>query len=798
MKLLRFFKGSSLLNILGMTAAFAALYILLVQVNYDLGYNKNIKDADRLYIMAIGSWHNEGRYQTGTNRPFSKAICESTPLVESWGVAEVGEIGASSVFVGENRDGAEFKFCTYQMTENAFEVFGFEAVQGTFKGMGKEPKAAICEKAAEVMGVGIGDMIWLDGYGYPFTVGAIYRAPSKNSDIGDAQVICSLNYEEQSLDNFSEWGYRHFVKLHSAEDKEAFEAHALEVIKREAEKLFSMNPAYTPTQQEKDDYINRAKITLIPITDLYFNKLIDSPAGRSGNLTTTLTLLGVAVLIVLITLINFVNFFMAQVPQRIRSVNTKKVLGSSRGALIGGFMLESGVLVAISFLLAAAVVLLFKSSTYANLISCPLDFEANMFVVVLSFAVALIMTVASSVYPAFYITSFPPALAIKSGFGMSQSGRTLRYSLIGLQFVISLSFVICAIFIKMQHSYMMNYDMGFDKENLYSMLYQIQDNSQRDAFNDELLKNPAIKDVTWAGGPMVQPATRMGWGRMFKGEQINFDAYPVAWNFLDFMGIEITEGRNFSRADEQSEDGVFIFNQVAKESFGFTLEDRVQGHTNNATEIAGFCKNAKIRPLQYSDQPFAFYVFGKNPWWALYRLYVRSSAGATYQDVVEAINGAMLKIDPNFDINRWEVNFYDKELGAQYQKEQDLTTMVNLFTVLAIIISLMGVFGLVVFETQYRRKEIGVRRVHGATIGGVIKMFNIRFLKILGICFLIAAPISYLIVNSYYSTFAYSSPIYWWVFALALAAVGAIIVAVVTLSSYRAATENPVESLKAE
>ena len=289
----------------------------------------------------------------------------------------------------------------------------------------------------------------------------------------------------------------------------------------------------------------------------------------------------------------------------------------------------------------------------------------------------------------------------------------------------------------------------------------------------------------------------MGWGRIFKGEQINIDSYPVSWNFLKFMGIDIVEGRDFTPADEKSEHGVFIFNQIAKEKYGFTLEDKVKGHSAE-TEIAGFCEDFQFRPLQYELNPFAFYIFGKNPWWDLTHLYIRTSPGASYQDVQATVNNTILKFNPGANLNRFRLQFFDEELGRQYRKEKDLTTMITLFTLIAIIISLMGVFGLVVFETQYRRKEIGVRRVLGSSVGEILKMFNMRFLKMLAVCFVIAVPISYFIIDFYYSTFAHSSPIYWWVFAAAGAAVALIVAAVVTVTSLRSATENPVESLRSE
>ena len=794
----KLFKGSGILNLLGMTAAFAALYILLVQVYYDLSYNKGIKDAERIYIMATPSWFEQGQYQVNLNRPLQKAILDQAGMGESWGVAYIGGDGKNYTQVGEGDDARKFQIGTSQLTRGALDVFGFKPLVGTFDGMDKEETVAISETAAKVMGIGVGDAIRIGSNKTPKTVVAVYEDMPNNSDLNNIQIFFCNNLETQSIDNFSEWSYNHFVKLNSPDSKEEFEAHA----KKTVEEFWRTRMESAPedvkgsvSQREIDEQISRCIVTLLPFEDMYYNKQIYQPAGRTGNKTTTLTLLAVSILIVVVTLINFVNFFFAQIPMRIRGVNTRKILGSSRGALVGSLMFESGMLVAISLCAAVAVVLLFKGSTYANLISCSLAFEDNLPVVGMTIIAALVMTVASSVYPALYITSFPPALAVKGGFGATQKGKALRYALICLQFVISISFVICAMFVKKQHSFMMNYDMGFNKEYLLTASIGVAD-TERDAFSDELLKSPHIKDVAWAAGPLVN-SSRMGWGRTFKGEQINLDSYPVSWNFLRFMGIDVVEGRDFTKADEQCEHGVFIFNQIAKNKYGFTLEDRIKGHSK-ATEIAGFCEDFQFRPLQYELNPFAFYIFGKKPWWDLNHMYIRTEPGAPFQQVNEVVKETILKFNPSANVSGFTLNFFDEELGEQYRKEQQLTTMVTLFTLLAIIISLMGVFGLVIFETQYRRKEIGVRRVHGSSILDILVMFNKKFAKLLVVSFVVAAALSWFVIDYYYSTFAHSAPMSWWVFALALLLVSAIVFMVVTIGSWRAATENPVSSLRSE
>ncbi len=792
--LLKIFKGSSLLNILGMTAAFAALYILLVQVNYDLGYNKGIKELDKIYIVACKSWFTPGNYSTNRNRPLTKMVLDQAPVVEIYGVAEL-EGYKSKVKVGNGTDEREFNLQFAQFALNAIKLFGFEAMQGSFDGMDTKMSVAVSESAAKLMGISVGDEVRFDDIngGEIVTVAAVYKDMPMNSDL-DIDVLFAMNYETQSLDNWSEWSYHHYAKINNPEDIPAFEEQANELIVKNVKEQFGSYPG--ATDDDINDYASKAAVKLLPLKDKYFTGNLDSAPGRTGNKTTTLTLLAVAILIVVITLINFVNFFFAQVPERIRAVNTKKILGSSRASLVMHFMVEAGILVLISLAFAVAVVLLFKSSTYANLVNCSLAFGENIFVVVITAVAALVMTIAASVYPAFYITSFPPALAIKGAFGMTQSGKTLRYTLIGLQFVISISFVICAWFIKLQHSYMMNYDMGFNKENLMTVNWVPFQKGQREAFESELLKNPQIKGCAWAASDFVAPE-RMGWVRSYKGEQINFQAYAVSYNFLQFMGIDVVEGRDFTKADEQCENGIFIFNQAAKDKFGFTLEDKVSGHKVD-TDIAGFCKDFQFKPLQYGVDPFAFYVFGKNGWREPRHLYFRTAENTNLKDVIAHVKESIVKIAPKYSVNDFEVRFFNEELGRQYEKEQQLTKMVTLFTILAIVISLMGVLGLVIFETEYRRKEIGVRRVHGATIGGILEMFNMKFAKILLICMFVAAPVSWFIIDYYYSSFAYSSPMYWWVFAGAFVVVALIVFAVVTLCSWRAATENPVSSLRSE
>ncbi|MEG0517321.1 MAG: FtsX-like permease family protein, partial [Bacteroidales bacterium] len=395
--------------------------------------------------------------------------------------------------------------------------------------------------------------------------------------------------------------------------------------------------------------------------------------------------------------------------------------------------------------------------------------------------------------------SFPAAMVLKGSFSASKSGKRLRMILIGLQFTISIGLIIATMFIKMQHNYMMQYNMGFNKEMLLSSYIPnkiISTVEQREAFANKLKENPQIKDLSFSDGNLIAPQ-RMGWGREFKDKEISLQCMPVSWDFLRFIGIEIVEGRDFSREDEFKENGTFILNQTACKEYEITLQDKLSGH-NGPTEIAGICKDFNFKPLQYGITPFSFYVFGAKGWRMPQHLYLRTTQNADIPAVIEYLKNTIMDFSPDTRRDKLEVEFFDQELGRQYKSEQKLTILISLFTALSIIISLMGVFGLVLFETQYKRKEIGLRRVHGSTVGQILGIFNMKFVRIILVCFVIAAPLSYIIVDHWLSTFAYRTPIHWWVFAIALCVILLITVVIVTLRSLKAATDNPIDAIRTE
>ncbi|MGM9785395.1 MAG: FtsX-like permease family protein [Candidatus Cryptobacteroides sp.] len=785
--------AASLLNILGMAMAFAALYIIMVQVNYDLGYNRKIKDSDRIYVVTMPDWYTPGNWMPWMSRPLCEAAIENVPCVECGGTAVLGR---DMTRLSREEDGSgEFYINFGKVSSGALQVFNFETVEGSIEDLAPWKDLIISDTKAEELGLHAGDVLYSrgnDGTVNQYNVKAIFRHYPSNSDLSDSDCITNIGGE--NIEEFSEWSYPYFVKLRSEEDKELFEQQAFDYIV----KTF-LNMAEEQGEEVSDEDLEeskaRLKIKLFPFEDIYFEKTLSSP-GKSGSKTTTYTLLAIAILVIVIAFINFINFFFALVPVRLRSVNTKKILGASRGRLVTGIVCESVVMIIIALALAAGAVKLFCGSSLASLIPCSALFSKNIGVMVFTALGGVILAVVSSLYPALYITSFSPAFALKGSFGTASKGKAFRIGLIGFQFTVSIVLIICASFVTMQRQYMLHYDMGFDRSQLLQVYTSSKIANMRKTATSALKTNPEIKDITFANGDIVSNY-RMGWGRQFKGEQINFMCYPVQWNFLSFMGIDIVEGRDFMESDEICENGVFIFNEAARDKFGLTLEDKMQGHQGE-TEIAGICKNFNYKALSEGVEPFALYVFGKNSWKSLNTLYIRTQPGADIPVLIDWIKTQLSEMDPSTPKDNFEVSFFDSRLDSEYGREKKTSRIILLFTILAIVISLMGVFGLVMFEAEYRRKEIGIRRVNGATVNDILGMFNAKFVKIVLVCFVIAAPVGWFITDNYLKNFAYRMPVYWWVFVLSLLAVLLVTVTVVTLRSLSAALSDPVKSLKTE
>lgn len=800
---LRRYKISSLLNVIGLTLAFTAFYVIMTQVWWELGYNRSLHEADRIYLVENEDWYEPGKWSSWLNRPVPERVIASTAGVEVGGCMW-GGFGSGTCWTSNEPSFGYNKFSAScgSVSLPFLDVFAFRSVEGDVHDLGKPKSVIVSREAAERMRVGVGSLIWVDtDEPQPdgaMEVVAVFEDFPDNSLLGECEVVKNLG--ETNLYTTSEWSFNYFVKFRPGADPDEF-ARQWTNVNQEMQREAAEKRAAAGDAADDDDESGIYGVRLSPVSDLYFESDSQAPC-RQGSVVTTYTLLGIAVLVIVLAFINFVNFFFALVPVRIRTVNTFKVFGAPASSLRFNFVFEAFGLVLIALLAAWYVSFALQGTEFASYISASLALSQNLEVVGLVAVVAFVMALAASLYPAWYITSFAPALVVKGSFGGTRSGRRLRTLLLGVQFFISIGLIIATSFIRLQHDYMMHYDMGFDKENLLAARLSERGAVSYDALRQKLLSDPQVKDVTGATSRLVSVG-RMGWGREFKGRQVAFQSYVVQPDFLRVMGIPITDGRDFLESDFDKELGTMIFNEAARREFEMQVGDRINGFVSPDEQIVGFCADFNFKPLQYGVSPFCFYLLPKkiqqeNYWHLPHVVYVRMTPGADIAAVTAHIRRCIAEVDPRTEPGDIVVRVFDEELGLEYDNERKLTAIVGLFALLAVVIALMGVFGLVLFETQHRRREIAVRRVMGASRGEILAMFNRRYVMLVAVCFVLAVPVSIWAVRHWLAGFAYAVPLYWWVFALALAGVLAVTALTVTVRSWRAVNENPAESVKSE
>ena len=790
---LRRYKASSLLNIVGLTLAFTACYIILVQVRWEMTYNRTLRDSERIYLVESTDWYTPGAWQSWLCRPMVERFITSTSAVESGGCTW-GGFGPMTV-LRENASKMGYdrfnNIYTGSISLPLLDVFDFKSVAGDVHDLKRAQSVIISRSTAEQLGVGVGDMIWCN-IDQPTAenareVVAVFEDFPANSLMAKCHMANDLG--DRSLDDPSEWSYNYYIRFQPGTD--------LRTVIKEWKRLFV---EMYPGEANEEGQLETEPFRLSCIRDLYFEEDSRVPCAQ-GSLVTTYTLLGIALLVIALAFINFVNFFFALVPVRIRTVNTFKVFGAPNASLRFGFVIEAVGLVVIALLLAWYLAFAIQSTELASYISAPLNLAQNLPVIGVLLAVAVVMALVASLYPAWYITSFPPAMVVKGSFSGTAGGRRLRTLLLGFQFTISLGLIVATGFILLQHNFMLRQEMGFDRRNLMAVQLSEKAALGYDALRDRLLTDPRVVDVTGAEGRLVG-VNRMSWGRNYKGQRVSMQAYIVRWNFPKMMGIAITDGRDFLETDEHKETGMLICNEAARREYGFELGDEIGGFCGT-DPLVGVCADFHFRPMQYDIIPFVFYVIPEEMSQnaggrASQLLYLRYRPEADVEGVADYLRRCIAETDPHLTPGEILIRTFEEELGEQYAKERRLATVVGLFTLLSVVIALMGVFGIVLFETQHRRREVAVRKVMGATTAEILRLFNRHYIQLVVVSFVIAAPLSLWIVRRWIASFAYRTPIHWWVFAAAFVAVLLVTIGTVTFCSWRTAGENPADSVKSE
>ena len=780
MKIFRKTGVSTLINILGMSVAFAAAMILMVQVKWDATYDKNFEGHEQVFRME-NNWMDKGLFSTHISRPMIERSRGSSPNIEA--ICTWQPLGDEILYKEGERE-SPVTIPVAKVDSSFFSVFPVEWVEGSAREFEANRTAVINEAFAKMI---FGDesavgKILENTNGAQRRIIGVFRNTPRNYSV-HMGMLSTLG--KNDLENFNEWSYTSYLKLKDPSmEKETEDA------------IYTAVGEYISSEEEtRAQYRNGFRIS--QIHDAHFERDVRANVP-SANKAITITLTAIAILLILIAIINFINFAFAEIPFRIKNINTRKVLGEGRGSLTSRQLLNAGLIALVAFGLACLIVHVVSGTSWASYVSDSIALKDNIGIVAITLCVALLSAVAAGIAPALYSTSQPAALVLKGSYGTSVKGRGLRNALVALQFILSFVFILMALYVNVQTKFMAHKDMGFPQENILQVWCGFYAGRAHDSVKDKLLQNPSIQNVTFCDSPLVSDQ-KMGWGRTADdGEQVFMEVLPVDVDFVRFFGLQVLEGRDFQEFDNHSETGCFIPNETFMQMFPqYHVGSHMGGHVDNS-EIIGVVKDFNFKSLQHAMGPLVLYNWGKTPWRNFSVMYVKTVPGTDFKEISRYIKETVCSFDHTREPDQVNVRHLEEWIENMYQSEQALGKLITIASFVALLIAIIGIIGLVFFETQFLKKEIAVRRVNGATVGSILQMINKKYLIMAGVSFAVAAPFAYWIMSVWRKGFAYQAPIPVWIFLVALLLVAAITMAVVTLQSWRAANANPVESLKNE
>ncbi|WP_337632110.1 ABC transporter permease [Prevotella sp.] len=785
----RRYRLATLLNLLGLGVAVATFYLFMTQVIYNRTYNHNIHNYEHMYRLEI--YGNFGDvWGANVCRPFV-TILKDIPQIKN--VTYISPyVNETDVKVG-NRT---ITVPSINMGKPGIEFFTGKLLSGSSKTCGEGYNVIVNRSTAEKM-FGTANAAGKtfegengDGSKTTVTVVGVSEDMPDNCTLPNGVYICE---NESVMNDWSEWSFNVYMLLDDGANPKKVER---------AIKLAFMKVNGVSEKDEKrfDKEVNM-KFRISPMDDIYFSGVGKQDKGNR-NLVGVLTVASVFVLF--IAMLNLLNFSLSEIPMRMRGINTRRVMGASIGSLRLKMIMENVMFAFVALLIGIVLVIAFqRSETCMKLVSGDIHFASHMVLAAVMAVSALVVGALSAVVPAFYSTSFTPAMVLKGSFGLSPRGRRLRMAIMAVQFCLAFALTIYIGVMSSQSSYIFNSDYGFNKNEVFYTWLSEEAQAKKDAVRAELKKLPFVESVGFAQNAIGTSDGYMGWGRGDGDHHMVLQVLPCDYEYLRTMQLKIVEGRDFRESDMKT--GAYVLNKAAMAQYKWlVVGDSIGRQSNWGSQsnynIVGVCNNFKLKSMRCdnSNVAVAFVIFGPDmAEWGdrCGQVFVRV---AKNQDKIEAkrrIAEVLNRLDGS---QKYEMWFLDDDLQQTYVEEFRFISQVKLFAIICIIITIIGVFSLTMFETEYRRKEIAIRKVMGSSIGSVVRLFAMRYALPLVVAFVVAAPIGWWLSNSWLQSFAEHTPIHWWLFPLSFVLVSAVVVITVIIQSWRVATANPVESIKTE
>lgn len=786
-------KAISLIMIFGLSLSMAAFMLITRYVFDELSYDEFHKNADRIYRIQLNDYKNKiltnssalGYYAEGV------AIKESVPDVEDF----VRLHRADGMLSHRKPNGELVSFQEkngFYADASFFKIFSFPLIKGSANQVLQSPESVVVSASMARKYFGnenpIGKILQLQSewQGGNYLVSGVFADVPANSHFHFDFIfsIQNLLKNEQFANGGWYWAnFYTYLLLKPEANAKSVENLLPSVIEKPLTRLWQR---YNVSQT----------MALQAITDIHLNPLSNSEIEPGGNIEIIYVLIIVAILIVVIGLLNYINLSTVMGMERAKEVGVRKTLGSGKGQLIGQFLFESFIFNFLALAIGTGLFLIatqFITQADFSILTQPVFYLTIIGVSCLGF-------VLSGFYPAFVLSSFKPIVVLKGRLSSNASGKSLRKGLVIFQFSASIMLIISTIVINQQINFMQRQDLGMNIEqkliiNTPRILRTGSFTNDIAFFKDRIVANTGVKSVTASS---AVPGKEIFWTAEFQRLHEAADKFTLCHvvaideDFIPAYQIKLLAGRNFTK-EMILDDNAIVINETAMRAFGFlTPESALNQEIGDVLpkKIVGVVKDFHQESLKSSTQPVVFYHI---PW---------SSAFMTLNLQSKDIKNTLFMIEEiyknAFPNNAFEYFFLDTYFQQQYESDERLAKLFNWFAGLAIYIACLGLLGLAMFTARNRTKEIGVRKVLGATVGSIVVLLSKDFLKPVFWAMLIASPLAWYAIDWWLQSFAYRIAIEWWVFVVAGLTAALIAILTISFHSIKSALMNPVKSLKIE
>lgn len=794
-------KTFSLLNIAGLAVGLACFILIAMYVMDELSYDKHNVKADRIYrINSDIRFGGTDLRLAVCSDPMGATLKKDYPQVEQF----VRIYASSGSKLLKKGTGFIEEVNVAHADSTIFEVFTLPVVAGNPKTALNEPNTVVVSETAAKKYFGTVDALGKgievnDDKHTVYKVTAVMKDMPQNAHF-NYDFIFSMDNVEYGWGNFLSHNFQTYVLLQPGTDYKAFNKNFTQVINKyilpQAKQLMQIN--------SMEDFArtgNKLEYSLMPMLDIHLYSDRFPELGVNSNIQYVYIFSAVALFILLIACVNFMNLSTARSSNRAKEVGIRKVLGTGKKSLIGQFLTESTLMVFIGLLLAIGLVWLsigYFNNIAGKTLSITMLLQPGYLLFLL--LIPVVTGVLAGLYPAFFLSSFQPIAVLKGRTGKAFNRSNFRSALVIFQFFTSIVLIIGTIVVFKQLNYIQNAKIGFNKDQMLIVNGTWALNNKADAFRNEVAKMSGVKASSFAGYLPVSNSSRND--NTFSTEAVmnekngfNMQVWNVDYDYIPVMGMEVLKGRNFSK-EYGSDSTAIIINEAAAKMLGFDdpVGKKLYTSGGNDNEVISYTivavvKNFNYESLRKNVGPLSMRL-GYNKWATAFKV---SATDVTA--LIKNIETTWKSMAPDMPFS---YQFLDESFDNMYRAEQRVGKVALSFALLAIFIACLGLFGLAAYMAEQRTKEIGVRKVLGASVTSITALLSKDFVKLVCIASLIAFPVAWWAMSTWLRDFAYRVNISWWVFALA--GFIALLIAVLTVSSHaiKAALTNPVKSLRNE